>query len=112
MRDPKVRDRSGGGVKFNSALLPPYLKRAKNVEELLPWLYLKGISTGAYGEALASLLGENAKVICQCHLPAQRKWTEEHLEWNRRDLSEKKYVYWWADGVYESRWMASSASWS
>ncbi|NLB83164.1 MAG: IS256 family transposase [Synergistaceae bacterium] len=101
VRVPKVRDRSGGGVKFNSALLPPYLKRAKNVEELLPWLYLKGISTGSYGEALESLLGENAKGLSANTISRLKaKWTEEHLEWNRRDLSEKEYVYWWADGVY------------
>jgi len=60
-RLPGVRDRSGSGIVFNSALLPPYLKRAKNVEEFPPWLYLKGVSTGGYGEALESLLGENAK---------------------------------------------------
>ena len=101
VRVPKVRDRSGGGIVFNSALLPPYLKRAKNVEELLPWLYLKGISTGAYGEALESLLGENAKGLSAKTISRLKgKWTEEHLEWNRRDLSDKKYVYWWADGVY------------
>lgn len=58
---PKVRDRGGSGVCFNSSLLPPYLKRAKSIEELLPWLYLKGISSGDYQEALAALLGNNAK---------------------------------------------------
>ena len=58
---PKVRDRSGAGIRFNSTLLPPYLKRAKSIEELLPWLYLKGISTGDYQEALSSLLGAQAK---------------------------------------------------
>jgi transposase-like protein len=58
---PKVRDRSGSGIKFNSSLLPPYLKRAKNINELLPWLYLKGISTGDFQEALVSLLGKEAR---------------------------------------------------
>jgi len=58
---PKVRDRSGSGIRFNSTLLPPYLKRAKSIEELLPWLYLKGLSTGDYQEALWSLLGDQAK---------------------------------------------------
>lgn len=58
---PKVRDRSGSGIKFTSALLPPYLKRARSVEELLPWLYLKGVSTGDFSEALSSLLGSEAK---------------------------------------------------
>ena len=58
---PKVRDRSGGGARFNSNLLPPYLKRARSLEELIPWLYLKGVSTGDYQEALSALLGERAK---------------------------------------------------
>jgi len=58
---PKVRDRSGSGIKFNSSLLPPYLKRSQSVEEVLPWLYLKGVSTGDFAEALASLLGPQAK---------------------------------------------------
>ena len=58
---PKVRDRSGGGIKFNSKLVPPYLKRTKNVEEFIPWLYLKGISTGEMQPALEALLGEGAK---------------------------------------------------
>lgn len=58
---PKVRDRSGSGVKFNSSLLPPYLKRTKSMEELIPWLYLKGVSTGDYSEALQAILGEHAK---------------------------------------------------
>lgn len=57
---PKIRDRSGNGIRFNSALPPPYLKRAKSVEELLPWLYLRGISTGDFHEALSALLGEGA----------------------------------------------------
>lgn len=58
---PKVRDRSGSGICFNSSLLPPYLKRSRSIEELIPWLYLKGISTGDYQEALSALLGENAQ---------------------------------------------------
>ena len=58
---PKVRDRSGSGIHFNSQLIPPYLRRTKSIEELIPWLYLKGLSTGDYSEALGSLLGEHAK---------------------------------------------------
>ncbi len=58
---PKIRDRSGKGIKFNSALIPPYLKRSKSLEEFLPWLYLKGVSTGDFGETLKVLLGDNAK---------------------------------------------------
>ena len=57
---PKVRDRSGSGIKFNSSLVPPYLKRTKNIEEFLPWLYLRGISTGDFSETLKPLLGPDA----------------------------------------------------
>jgi putative transposase len=57
---PKVRDRSGSGIKFNSSLVPPYLKRTKNIEEFLPWLYLRGISTGDFSETLKHLLGPEA----------------------------------------------------
>ena len=98
---PKVRDRSGSGIKFTSALLPPYLKRTKSMEELIPWLYLKGISTGDYSEALHALLGEQAKGLSAntvCRLKA--KWLEEYQFWSRQDLSSKRYVYWWADGIY------------
>lgn len=98
---PKVRDRSGSGICFNSALLPPYLRRTKSVEELIPWLYLKGLSTGDYSEALASLLGEHAKGLSPntvSRLKAQ--WLDEHKQWQRQDLSQKRYVYWWADGIY------------
>ena len=62
---PKVRDRSEQGIKFNSSLLPPYLKRTKSMEELIPWLYLKVISTGGFQEALSALVGEQAKGDCQ-----------------------------------------------
>ncbi|MBX9703493.1 MAG: IS256 family transposase [Silvanigrellaceae bacterium] len=98
---PKVRDRSGSGIQFNSHLLPPYLRRTKSIEELIPWLYLKGLSTGDYSEALGSLLGEGAKGLSAntvCRLKSQ--WLDEHQTWQRQDLSQKRYVYWWADGVY------------
>ena len=98
---PKVRDRSGSGIKFNSAFLPPYLKRAKSIEELLPWLYLKGVSTGDYQEALAALLGESAKGLSSNTISRLKQhWIEDHRRWSQRDLSSKHYVYWWADGVY------------
>jgi transposase-like protein len=98
---PKVRDRSGSGIKFNSALLPPYLKRTRSVEELLPWLYLKGISTGDYQEALQSILGKSAPGLSAPTISRLKlRWHEEHVEWRRRDLSGKRYVYWWADGIY------------
>ncbi len=100
---PKVRDRSGSGVKFNSTLLPPYLKRAKSIDELLPWLYLKGVSTGDYQEALSALLGENAKGLSSNTISRLKQhWIEDHRQWSQRDLSTKRYVYWWADGVYSN----------
>ena len=100
---PKVRDRSGSGIRFTSALLPPYLKRARSVEELLPWLYLKGISTGDYQEALAALLGENAKGLSANIISRlKERWLDEHREWRQRDLSDKHYVYLWVDGIYSN----------
>ena len=100
---PKVRDRSGSGIKFNSSLLPPYLKRAKSIEELIPWLYLKGISTGDFSEALSAILGDKAKGLSAntvCKLKA--KWLKEYQGWCKEDLSTKRYVYWWADGVHSN----------
>jgi transposase-like protein len=100
---PKVRDRSGSGVRFNSSLLPPYLKRARSVEELLPWLYLKGVSTGDYQDALAALLGDQAKGLSANTISRLKQhWIDEHRGWCQRDLSQKRYVYWWADGVYSN----------
>jgi transposase-like protein len=98
---PKVRDRSGSGVKFNSVLVPPYVRRSARVSAALPWLYLKGISTGDMSEALKVLVGEDAQGLSPnvvSRLKAQ--WAEEHTRWNRRDLSAGRYVYWWVDGIH------------
>ena len=98
---PKVRDRSGTGVKFNSAVVPPYIRKSPRVSAALPWLYLKGISTGDMGEALSVLLGEEAKGLSAnvvSRLKAQ--WSQEWQQWDRRDLSSARYVYWWADGIH------------
>lgn len=98
---PKVRDRSGSGIHFSSQLLPPYLRRTKSVEELIPWLYLKGLSTGDYTEALSALVGESARGLSANTVSRlKEKWLDEHKEWQRQDLSDKRYVYWWADGIY------------
>lgn len=97
----KVRDRSGSGIHFQSHLLPPYLRRTKSIEELIPWLYLKGLSTGDYSEALSSLLGEHAKGLSATTVSRLKsQWLYEHQNWQRQDLSQKRYVYWWADGIY------------
>ena len=103
IRVPKVRDRSGSGIRFNSSLLPPYLKRAESIGELLPWLYLKGVSTGDFQEALASLLGKDAQGLSPNTISRLKSdWIEEHRNWSRRDFSKKRYVYWWADGIYSN----------
>jgi transposase-like protein len=105
VRQPRVRDRGHGEadskIRFTSSILPPYLRRAKSVEELLPWLYLKGISTGDFGEALAALLGPDAPGLSATTIGRLKaNWAAEYEHWLRRDLSAKRYVYVWADGVY------------
>ncbi len=98
---PKTRDKSGQGIHFRSDLLPPYIKRTKSLETLLPWLYLKGISTGDFSEALASLLGDDAKGISAGTISRLKQiWIQEHDVWRQRDLSGQRYVYIWADGIY------------
>jgi len=101
VRVPKVRDRSGNGVKFNSVIAPPYIRKSPRVSAALPWLYLKGISTGDMEGALQVLLGEDAKGLSPnvvSRLKAQ--WSDEHRQWDQRDLSEARYVYWWVDGIH------------
>jgi transposase-like protein len=103
VRVPKVRDRSGGGACFRSSLLPPYLKRSRSVEELIPWLYLKGVSSGDYQEALSALLGDQAKGLSANTVSRLKAhWIEEHRTWCQRELSDQRWVYWWADGVYSN----------
>lgn len=97
---PRVRDRQGK-IAFTSSLLPPYLQRTKTLEELLPWLYLKGISTGDFSEALTVLLGSNAPGLSASTISRLKEsWQEEHQHWQLRDLSGKAYVYLWVDGVH------------
>lgn len=101
VRMPKTRDRSGQGLNFNSKLVPPYLKRTKSVEEFIPWLYLKGISTGDMQPALETLLGEGAKGLSSNTVSRLKQvWEQEYDQFRQRDLSRKRYVYIWADGVY------------
>ena len=105
VRRPKVRDRGGaaGGelIRFTSAVLPAYLRRTRNIEELLPWLYLKGVSTGQFEEALAALLGTDAPGLSATTVRRLSEvWQEEHERWQGRDLSSRRYVYLWADGIY------------
>jgi putative transposase len=100
---PRVRDRrpAGEAEKFSSKILPPYLRKTKSIEELIPWLYLKGVSTGDFSEALAALLGENAKGLSPATVTRLKKvWEDEYDEWGKRPLADKEYVYVWADGVH------------
>lgn len=104
---PRVRDRGpvvpGGRIRFTSSILPPYLRRSRSVEELLPWLYLKGISTGDFSQALAALLGPDAPGLTASTITRLKAvWWDEYQAWQRRDLSARRYVYLWADGVYFS----------
>jgi putative transposase len=101
VRVPKVRDRTGSGVKFNSALAPPYVRRSARVAAALPWLYLKGISSGDLGEALEVLVGDGAKGLSPAALGRLKaQWSEEYQGWTRRSLAGKEYAYFWVDGIY------------
>jgi putative transposase len=103
VRQPRVRDRGKGSerIRFTSAILPPYARRTKSLDALLPVLYLRGISTGDMQEALAALLGKDAPNLSPAVLTRLKaSWQEEYARWKSRDLSAKRYVYVWADGVY------------
>jgi len=100
VRAPRVRDRAGE-LKFSSRLLPPYLRRTRSLEELLPWLYLKGLSSSDFSGALTALLGPaapglSAATICRL----KERWRLEYEHWRQRSLRDKEYVYVWADGIY------------
>jgi putative transposase len=100
VRAPRVRDRAGE-LKFSSSILPPYLRRTRSLDELLPWLYLKGLSSSDFSGALTALLGPaapglSAATICRL----KEIWRLEYEQWRQRSLSDKEYVYVWADGIY------------
>ena len=100
VKAPRVRDRAGE-LRFRSSILPPYLRRTKTIEELLPWLYLKGISTGGFAEALAVLLGRDAPGLSAGTISRLKAvWQEEHAHWEKRSLAHKRYVYLWVDGIH------------
>jgi len=100
---PRSRDREPDGIvpRFSSELLPPYLRRSRSIEELLPWLYLKGVSTGDFSDALKGLLGEEAPGLAAATISRLKaKWADELAAWRKRDLSDRRYVYIWVDGIY------------
>ena len=104
VRAPRVRDRVGTGetrIRFTSAMLPPYARRSKSLEALIPILYLKGISTGDFAEALAALLGPDAGGLSAATIARLKEaWADEHARWCKRNLSSRRYVYFWADGIH------------
>ena len=103
VRQPRVRDgrERGEGERFSSKILPPYLRKAKSVEELIPWLYLKGISTGDFNEALAAIVGPDAPGLSATTITRLKaRWEDEYKDWGGRSLLGKHYVYVWADGIH------------
>jgi transposase-like protein len=101
---PRAHDRRGeaeGREMFTSSILPPYLRKAKSVEQLIPWLYLKGVSTGDFSEALQALVGPDCPGLSASTVTRLKsQWEGEYKDWAQRDLSETHYVYLWADGVH------------
>ena len=104
---PKVRSRTGEPVTFRSALVPPYVRKTKSLEASLPWLYLKGVSSGEMGETLKLLVGPESEGLSASTVSRLKQvWKEEYERFAHQDLSKDRWVYLWADGVY----MASEAS--
>jgi transposase-like protein len=106
VKQPRVRDRGAtaddpGRIRFSPTILPPYMRRSKSIETLLPILYLKGISTGDFSEALAALLGKDAAGLSASAIGRLKDgWHDEHAAWQKRDLSARRYVYVWVDGIH------------
>jgi putative transposase len=105
VRQPRVDDRrideNGQRMRFTSSILPPYLRRTKSIEELIPWLYLKGISTGDFSEALMALLGPEAPGLSATTVVRLKEvWQREYETWSKRSLADKRYVYFWVDGIH------------
>ena len=100
IKQPRVRDRKSA-TRFSSRILPPFLRRVPSVDALIPVLYLKGISTGDFSEALEAILGPHAAGLSATNIVRLKEsWKTEYEAWAARDLSAKRYVYWWADGIY------------
>ena len=100
IQQPRVHDRRPG-QKFTSHILPPYMRRVPSIEALVPILYLKGVSTNDVADALKAILGEQAAGLsASTVVRLKQAWEGEYKEWTRRDLTHKRYVYLWADGIY------------
>ena len=97
---PRVHDRREG-ERFTSKILPPYMRRTPSIDALIPILYLKGISTGDFSDALSAILGEGAVGLSPTNIVRLKQgWEQEYEKWSKRDLSGKRYIYLWADGIY------------
>lgn len=100
IHQPRVNDRRAG-CKFSSSILPAYMRKCPSIESLIPCLYLKGLSTNQFQSALEAILGQNCPGLSSSAISDMMKgWQDEFISWNDRDLSEKEYVYFWADGVH------------
>ena len=98
---PKVRSRTGAPVTFRSVLVPPYVRKTKSLEAALPWLYLKGVSSGEMDEALKVLIGPEAKGLSASTVSRLKQiWGLEYRRWRDGPLDKDRWVYVWADGVY------------
>jgi transposase-like protein len=101
VRIPKLRSRTGEAVTFRSALVPPYVRKTRSLEASLPWLYLKGISTGEMSEALKVLVGPEAEGLSASTVARLKQtWAKEYDEWRVKPLDGDRWVYVWADGIY------------
>jgi len=101
VKQPRVRDKREDKEVFTSSILPRYLRRIPSLDNLIPALYLKGISTGDFTEALSAILGDKAKGLsANTIVRLKRQWEEEYKQWSKRELTGKRYVYFWADGIY------------
>jgi len=108
VKAPRARDQepTQGPIKFTSTILPPYLRRSKSIEEQLPWLYLKGVSTGGFGDALTALLGPSAPGLSASTISRLKQgWEGDYEDWNRRDLSSSG-----ASSTVTSSWGRSSTA--
>lgn len=102
VQQPCVRDRRPVVERelFSSKILPPYLRKTTSLEELIPWLYLKGISTGSFQEALQALVGSECPGLTANTITRLKAgWQQEYDVWSKRSLTGKEYAYVWADGI-------------
>jgi transposase-like protein len=98
---PRVKDRTGQGIRFESKLVPPYVRRAASVDAVLPWLYLRGIAQADVGPALQVLVGSGAANLSAPVISRlKQSWAGEYANWSKSDLSHERWVYIWIDGIY------------